>query len=78
MQEKLEQISGFKNNKVRDFIGLPLLDYSLLSINYFFTFPAKFQQFFPEIFEKYSRIFNQNPLDGTNPVIDPVKRGTGI
>ena len=78
IHEKMELVSGFKNDRVREFIGLPQLDSFLLSINYFFTFPVKFKQVLPDAFEIYTRIFNQNPLNPANPVIDPEKRGNRI
>lgn len=76
--EKLEIISDFKNIKVQDFIGLPMHEPSLLAINYFFTFPLKFKNELPEIFDTYSKIFNQNPLNFQAPVIDNEKRGHRI
>ena len=75
---KLEIISGFKNEKVQKFIGLPILEPSLLAINYFFTFPQNFKNQLPDIFEKYTKIFNQNPLNFQSPVIDNEKRGDRI
>ncbi len=76
--DKLERVSGFKNQKVQDFIGLPELDLSALSINYFFTFPLKFKTELPELFDVYTKIFNQNPLNHQFPVIDYEKRGHRI
>ena len=76
--EKLEMISGFENEKVREYIGLPQLDPFLLSINYFFTFPVKFKQILPEVFDAYLKVFNQNPLNQQVPVIDKEKRGHRI
>jgi Mlc titration factor MtfA (ptsG expression regulator) len=72
--EKLTQISGFKTDAVKNYIGLPIIEPLPVSINYFFTFPQKFQQILPDIFETYSRIFNQNPLNGNTPVIDKSKQ----
>ncbi len=72
---KLEMISGFENEKVREYIGLPQLDPFLLSINYFFTFPAKYKQILPEVFDAYLKVFNQNPLNHQTPVIDNEIRG---
>ena len=73
--KKLEIISGFKNEKVQNYIGLPMLEPSILAINYFFTFPQNFYNQQPDIFESYTKIFNQNPLDHQSPVIDNEKRG---
>ncbi len=78
IQEKLQLISGFKNAKVRDYIGFPRLEPFLLSINYFFTFPQKFKNELPEIFDTYMKVFNQNPLNYQAPVIDDEKRGDRI
>ena len=47
---KLVIISGFENEKVREYIGLPQLDPFLLRMPYFFPFPAKYKQILPEVF----------------------------
>ena len=78
LSKKLELISGFKNEKVLEFIGLPILEPSVLAINYFFTFPQQFKNELPEIFDEYSKIFNQNPLNYQFPVIENEKRGHRI
>lgn len=67
---KLEAVSGFKTTAVRDFIGLPILEPLPVSINYFFTYPMKFKQVLPELYDQYQRIFNQNLIKASVPVVD--------
>lgn len=76
--EQLEQVSGFKTSVVKNYIGLPTLEPLPVSINYFFTFPHKFQQILPKVYDEYQRIFNQNPVQAAFPVIDKAKQGDGI
>lgn len=75
---KLEKVSGFQTEKVKNYIGLPILEPLPVSINYFFTFPQEFKQQLPELYAQYQQIFNQNPVIGDFPVIDPAKQGEGI
>ena len=70
--ESLQIISGQKKAFVSDFIGLPEIDPVPVSITYFFTYPEKFKEVLPGIFEKYKSIFNQNPIQKEHPVIDSV------
>ncbi|MFT5165727.1 MAG: Mlc titration factor MtfA (ptsG expression regulator) [Saprospiraceae bacterium] len=72
--ENLSQISGFNTATVKNYIGLPVMEPLPVSINYFFTFPQKFQQVLPDIYDTYSRIFNQNPVNGNTPVVDVRKQ----
>ena len=74
--EKLEQISGFKTEAVKNYIGLPIIEPLPVSINYFFTFPQKFKEVLPDMYDQFQDIFNQNPVDGALPVITEV-RGEG-
>lgn len=76
--EKLEQISGFKTEAVKNYIGLPFIEPLPVSINYFFTFPEKFKAVLPSLSETYSRIFNQDPTNKEKPVIDVAKQGKRI
>jgi len=73
--EKLEAISGFKTEDVKNYIGLPILEPLPVSITYFFTFPNKFKEVLPDIYNQYEKIFNQNPIQGDSPVIDASKQG---
>ena len=76
--ESLEKISGFKTEAVKNYIGLPLLEPLPVSINYFFTFSEKFKATLPELFASYKKIFNQDPGNIENPIIDPAKQGKRV
>ena len=41
-----------------------------VSINLFFEAPAMFKEMMPNDFEKYQTIFNLNPLQKKDPVVD--------
>ena len=76
--EKLEQISGFKTDAIKNYIGLPFIEPLPVSINYFFTFPSNFKTILPDLYDTYKRIFNQDPINSEIPVIDPGKQGKRI
>jgi len=69
--EELEQISGMSKDYIHQFINLPEIDPIPVSIHHFFKFPEKFVQVLPKIFEKYKIIFNQDPLNAYQPVLEP-------
>ncbi len=68
--EDLEKISGIKLKTIEAIIGLPDTPIIPVSIHHFFVFPEKFNEFLPEVFKQYVSIFNQNPLNQSNPVVD--------
>lgn len=76
--EQLEQVSGFKTEAVKNYIGLPIIEPLPVSINYFFTYPKKFKAILPDLYKRYQKIFNQDPIHSDFPVIDPEKQGNGI
>ena len=55
-------------------MGMPEEKIDLLgvSVNFFFKNPEKFKKLMPKGFEKFQKIFNLNPLQKTNPVIDKI------
>lgn len=57
---------------VLKYTGMPEKDFDLLGVgvNFFFENPVKFKEEFPRQFEAYQAIFNLNPLQKTDPVID--------
>lgn len=76
--DKFEQISGFKTEAVKNYIGLPMIEPLPVSINYFFMFPQQFKETLPELHQQYQRIFNQDPTRRDFPVIDATKQGKRI
>ena len=71
----LEKVSGFTEEKVKDYIGLPEIDLFAVGVTYFFCFPKKFQELLPEVSQQLQLIFNQNPAQENNPVINMDKIG---
>ena len=61
---------GFSKEAITKFIGFPEVDAFPVSVNFFFLYPKKFKEMMPEVFEKYQTIFNLNPLNSSDPVVD--------
>ena len=68
--EILEQISGFSKEYIQRFINLEDIDPVAVSISHFLVFPQKFQQLLPGAYNTYQQIFNLNPLNPAEPVVD--------
>ncbi len=66
--EKLEKIGGYEKDKLQDWLGLPSLNPLSVSMVYFFTYPAEFQQLLPKLYNQYSELFNLNLLEGHQPI----------
>mgnify|MGYP000005477424 FL=1 len=64
----------WEKKQVIKFMGMPEEKIDLLgvSVNFFFKNPEKFEKLMPKGFEKFQKIFNLNPLQKTNPVIDKI------
>jgi len=65
----LEQISGFKQKKIEDFVGLIDLDIWAVSVALFFSFPEQFKKQCPSVYEQHSDVFNQYPMQAS-PVVN--------
>ncbi|MEM8908325.1 MAG: hypothetical protein AAGD05_10810, partial [Bacteroidota bacterium] len=65
----LEQVSGFTQKKIEEFVGLPDLDQAAVAIALFFSFPKSFLALLPEATKQYQLIFNQDPTLENCPVI---------
>lgn len=54
------------------YVGIPeeKLDLRGVGVNFFFQQPEKLKELLPHIFERYSMIFNQNPMEQKDPVLD--------
>ena len=70
--EHFEKMGAYKKEQLAEYIGLPDVDAVATSINYFFSFPQMFQKELPQLFERYKRIFNQDPTLPESPIIHPV------
>jgi hypothetical protein len=57
--EKLERISGFSQDFIEKWIGLPGVDIQAVAIAHFFIFPEKFKAELPAVFHLLSGIFHQ-------------------
>ncbi|MEN0006199.1 MAG: zinc-dependent peptidase [Bacteroidota bacterium] len=60
--EKLEQISHFSRKAVTEWINLEVLPPYPVSVSHFFIFPQAFQAHLPEVYERYVKVFGQDPL----------------
>jgi Mlc titration factor MtfA (ptsG expression regulator) len=68
-----ESIWNNKGKKqVAKYMGIPEDEINQLgvSVNFFFENPEKFKELMPKGFEKYQTIFNLNPLQKNDPVVD--------
>ena len=64
--------SGFGKEAIAKYTGIPEEEINLLgvSVNFFFNYPEKFKKLMPKGYEQYTSIFNLNPLDARDPVVD--------
>ncbi len=67
---ELEMISGFSKAVVETTIGLPDADIEAVAICHFFIFPEKFKQLLPEVYANYRTVFNLDPVEMSQPVVD--------
>lgn len=58
---KLEQISQFSRDAILEWINLPEIDPAPVSITHFFVFPERFKAILPEMYQRYCKIFQQDP-----------------
>ena len=62
--------NGFSKDVILKFMNLPDVEAYPVSVNFFFYYPEKFKEVLPDVYEKYKTIFNLDPMNGTDPVID--------
>ena len=67
--EELQQISGFTQDWIQQWINLDPIPVLPVSVAHFFTWPAAFHAQLPELYAAYSRIFNQSPGKTGTPVL---------
>ena len=70
--KKISLIGTYNKEQLEKYIGLPEVDSVAVSIVCFFTFPKIFQGQLPELYDRYKSIFNQDPIQTHDPVIDAV------
>jgi Mlc titration factor MtfA (ptsG expression regulator) len=66
---ELQQISGFSQAWIQQWINLDPIPLRPVSIVHFFTWPAAFQAQLPELYAAYARLFNQSPGKAGTPVL---------
>ncbi len=68
--EKIEVISGFSKETISKFVGLSDIEPRSVSICIFFTFPESFKKEWPIVFDGYQTLFNMNPCNSHDPIVD--------
>lgn len=68
--QKLEEISGYTREVVEKSIGLPDIDIRAVAIHHFFYFPKPFKGVAPEVYNRYTKVFNLDLLREGSPIID--------
>jgi Mlc titration factor MtfA (ptsG expression regulator) len=66
--QNIAQISGMDEVFIENYINLRPIPARPVSIVHFFLFPTKFQALMPDLYQQYSKIFNQSPVLGRFPV----------
>ena len=61
---------GFSKDVILKFMNLPDVEAYPVSVNFFFYYPEKFKEVLPDVYEKYKTIFNLDPINGVDPIID--------
>lgn len=59
--KKMQEISGFSREAITKWINLEVIEVFPVSVAHFFAFPKKFQAILPDLYRRYSEIFNQDP-----------------
>lgn len=68
--ETLESISGMSKEFVHESINIPKVSPRPVSIHHFFVFPEKFQEKLPTLYNRYKEIFNLDPCEMHEPVLE--------
>jgi len=67
---KLEQISGWDKAHIFKYINRPDVNILPVSVCHFFIFGVRFKEVMPALYDTYGNIFNTNPINVTEPVLD--------
>jgi Mlc titration factor MtfA (ptsG expression regulator) len=68
--ESLERISGMNPKVIESITGIPNPDILGVAAHHFFAFPDRFKTVLPEVYQLFSNIFNQNPINTGHPILD--------
>lgn len=68
--QPLEAMSGMNKTFIQESVGLMDIDPRPVSVHHFFVFSKKFKELLPKVFDQYVQIFNINPLEAYEPVVD--------
>ncbi len=63
-------INGKTLPELQSLTGMYRLDPFGVATVYFFKFPSLYKQKFPELFRELSELYNQNPVEANDPVLD--------
>jgi Mlc titration factor MtfA (ptsG expression regulator) len=66
---ELQQISGFSQTWIQNWINLDPIPLRPVSVVHFFNWPEAFQAQLPELYDAYARLFNQSPGKMGTPVL---------
>jgi Mlc titration factor MtfA (ptsG expression regulator) len=66
----LEQVSGMSKAAIEKVVGLEDLDLFGVAAHHFFTFPDRMLKLMPDLYTLLSNVFNQNPVNGANPILN--------
>jgi Mlc titration factor MtfA (ptsG expression regulator) len=70
----LERVSGFPNDQLQALMVFPLSQsHHQIAINYFLTFPTKFKELMPDLYQVISNTLNINPLEARQPRMELIK-----
>ena len=59
--DKIEAISSFDEERIKKFIGLPIIDAYTVLLSCFFAYPRAFDAELPELYEQLKQLFTLDP-----------------
>ena len=68
--DDFERVSGISRHKIEAVLNLTDVDIWGVAAFNFFTFPERFQKILPDLYQFMSNIFNMNPSNELNPVLN--------
>jgi MtfA peptidase len=70
--KKLQVIRGFTVQQALDYTKNPTLSTFGTLIEHFFFNPTAFKSLLPELYQQLCALLNQDPINASNPVIEPI------
>lgn len=67
--EVFKNIRGFDKSFILLYTGLNEVSTIAVSVEHFFESPLLFKKYLPDIYDTYTKIFNQDPLNIENPIL---------